>query len=111
MIIKTIDLSLHLMDSRTILTLFSILFFQLYSIRLFFKQILFWIKFSSSSRTFKSYSVREKNEEEHMREYLIFYRDASLQPPGKRLRTLTWLLVQPNPRDTVSFKIKSLFGL
>ena len=40
--------------------------------------------------------------------YLISCRDASLQPPGVRLRTLPWLAVQFNPRDTV--QSKSLLG-
>ena len=46
-----------------------------------------------------------------LKECWTFCRDASLQPPGVRLGTLTWLTVQFNPRDTVSCEIGSAFGL
>ena len=63
----------------------------------------FWIKFSFV------YLFAEKKFK--LKGYLIFCRDASLKPPGVRLRTLTWLAVQFNPRDIVSCEIGSTFGL
>ena len=61
---KTFELSLHLMDSRTILILFSLLKFHLYYMQVFFALILFWTKFCFKSCIFEPYEFWEKTFEE-----------------------------------------------
>ena len=46
-------------------------------------------------RIFESHTFQEKQmKEKHEKVYMIVGRDASLQPPGVRLRALTGLVVQ-----------------
>ena len=47
----------------------------------------------------------------HMKAYLNFCSDASLQPPGVRFRKLTRLTVQFNPSDAVSCEFRNTIGL
>ena len=56
--------------------------------------------FSLSPEKKSVFLVFGRNRKMKLKEILILYRDA-LQPPGVRLRILTWLTGQFNPRDTL----------